>query len=106
MEVLQLFRGDSVIVRYVFTIAFAIGKGVDLVLRDKVARSEGIQARDTSSDSEYMRLIPLIVLIVMSDENVEEGKILLNKGPYWLTRPVARPDWFCSTSQLHEIISV
>jgi hypothetical protein len=45
-----------------------------------VARNEGTQARDVYYDLEYKELTLSVVLIVMSDENVEEGKILLNKG--------------------------
>lgn len=79
MEVLQLFRGDSVIVRYVLLSLLRLTKELTRYPM-VVARNEGTQARDVYYDLEYKELTLSVVLIVMSDENVEEGKILLNKG--------------------------
>lgn len=51
MEVLQLFRGDSVIVRYVLLWLLRLMKELTKYL--VVARNEGTQARDVYHDSEY-----------------------------------------------------
>ena len=81
MEILQLFRGDSVIVRYVY---LHLGFISATDSRSIVERNDVILVRDfrvelPSCDSNYALIL---VLIVMSDDAVEEGKILINKGWY------------------------
>lgn len=60
MEILSLFRGDTIIVRYAFLVNSILSSGPYLLF------NRGKKRRDT-------------VLICLSSDDVEEGRIQLNK---------------------------
>lgn len=79
METLQLFKGDTIIVRYVDFFGYC-STDVDGLAKWKKETRHRYALLPSRVRLIMLTMLISSVLIAMSDDNVEEGKILLNKG--------------------------